>query len=702
MGRAEDLSGAHAIDALPADAVIGATSAGLLAIPHLGCFLGSRPTQKAGAGSAIFAGWGLKQSGVAARQMAERHGRPAVILEDGFIRSVGLGKAGAAAVSLVLDDSGIYYDASRTSRIERLLSASGDDSPSFRESAAAALGRWRSSGLSKYNIGSDEPPEAAAGKIVLVDQVMGDHSIAGAGATIATFETMLSTALGRYGADRLVVRSHPDVVAGKAKSCLSAAALRHGISIMADGASPPALLAAAAGIWTVSSALGFEAILRGTPVSTFGMPFYAGWGLTEDCAEGVLADAARRRRGVRLDVTGLFGASFLRYARYADPVLQAETDFDGAVSRLLDWRERDRAAGRGRYVAFGFSRWKRRASAAILGGTGRQVIFAGSATAWRARRAIFRDGDQALAWGMKERPGFLRELESRGIPIRRVEDGFLRSVGLGSDLLSPGSLVIDGRHLYFDATGPSAIETLLARGDIPADVIERAAVLRTMITARGMTKYNLGGEAINLAASAGGRRIVLVAGQVPGDAAMRHGMPAVRSNLELVRAVRSTKPHDFIVYKEHPDLVAGNRRGATPPGRLSGIADLVLTSGDLGQLYAGIDELHVVSSLAGFEALLRGVAVVTWGMPFYAGWGLTTDHVQPLRPRRRVELDELVAAALILYPRYADALTLTPCGPEDFLRALERQRSMPGRLPRKGILPRLGRFIRSLLPRNDI
>jgi capsular polysaccharide export protein len=70
---------------------------------------------------------------------------------------------------------------------------------------------------------------------------------------------------------------------------------------------------------------------------------------------------------------------------------------------------------------------------------------------------------------------------------------------------------------------------------------------------------------------------------------------------------------------------------------------------------------------------LRGVEVVTHGQPFYAGWGLTRDLAPPVARRgRQCSLDELVAAALILYPRYLDPLTRLPCPVEVLVERMAR------------------------------
>ena len=87
-------------------------------------------------------------------------------------------------------------------------------------------------------------------------------------------------------------------------------------------------------------------------------------------------------------------------------------------------------------------------------------------------------------------------------------------------------------------------------------------------------------------------------------------------------------------------------------------------------LLADIDELHTLTSLAGFEALLRRRRVVVYGRPFYAGWGLTVDMTGAGRGRR-LALEQLVAGALILYPRYLDPVTRLPCPPEIILERLD-------------------------------
>lgn len=129
--------------------------------------------------------------------------------------------------------------------------------------------------------------------------------------------------------------------------------------------------------------------------------------------------------------------------------------------------------------------------------------------------------------------------------------------------------------------------------------------------------------------------------------------------------VRERAPDAYILYKPHPDVEAGHRRGAIPDAQALRHADRIVADAPIAALLSMVDEVHVNSSLAGFEALLRGRAVTTYGVPFYSGWGLTTDlGPVPARRNARRTLDELVAAALLIYPRYLDPVSGLPCPAE--------------------------------------
>ena len=145
--------------------------------------------------------------------------------------------------------------------------------------------------------------------------------------------------------------------------------------------------------------------------------------------------------------------------------------------------------------------------------------------------------------------------------------------------------------------------------------------------------------------------MVLVPGQVQDDASVRFGSPSVKNDVELLRAVRRMRPDAYVVYKPHPDVLSGNRDGVVPD-RSTGLWDERVLDVSVADCLSVVDEVHTMTSLVGFEALIRGIPVVAHGQPFYAGWGLTEDLCPVERRGRALALDELVAGVLLRYPHY--------------------------------------------------
>jgi capsular polysaccharide export protein len=84
--------------------------------------------------------------------------------------------------------------------------------------------------------------------------------------------------------------------------------------------------------------------------------------------------------------------------------------------------------------------------------------------------------------------------------------------------------------------------------------------------------------------------------------------------------------------------------------------------------------VYVGTSQAGLEALIQGIPVTCFGLPFYAGWGLTDDRLAIPRRQARPTLEQLVAAAYIRYCRYVDPLTDQRCDVMTVARQLARQK----------------------------
>jgi capsular polysaccharide export protein len=361
----------------------------------------------------------------------------------------------------------------------------------------------------------------------------------------------------------------------------------------------------------------------------------------------------------------LAAAHLVLGTRYLDPTDVSPIRCEAFLDRLMEVHRLGRRVPKiGCFVGISF--WKRRRMTEFAGG---KASFARTAAAAVAKAA--KAGGAIAVWPSRAPEGLDAKAAAAGIPLYRIEDGFIRSRGLGADFIPPASIIVDGRGIYYDASQPSDLAVMLQEQSFPPELLARARRLIDALVVRGITKYNLAGTTHGIEFPQGRRRI-LIPGQVADDLSIKTGAAGMLPGLPLVREVRRRNPEAFIVYKPHPDVEAGHRPGSVPDTELLQIADMVVRDVDMASLIDAVDEVHTITSLTGFEALLRERQVVTYGRPFYAGWGLTTDVNPPAGRTRRLTIEQLVAATLILYPHYIDPVTGLPCGPEQFIGRLDK------------------------------
>ncbi len=648
---------------------IGLCSLGLMRLKMLPQFLGLTKARFRYAFTGdwrdhdIFIGWGRKPSGQKAVQQAEAQGKPFLLLEDGFLRSVYPNSVqSSAALSLAVDDRGIYYDAHHPSRLEDLISQGAQ-----AQDGARIIQTLKHHRLGKYNDTQNAGARELEGQdhVLVIDQTAGDLSVQGALADGRDFDAMLEAARDENPGAKIVIKSHPETIAGTRKGYLSGA---QGCQILTHPINPWDLFAKVSRVYTVSSQLGFDALMAGKPLRCFGMPFYAGWGLSED-------EKPCPRRTARPTVEQLAGAAYGAYCRYVDPYTAARTSFDQTAQTLVTLRD---AARQGRDLGpfLNIYPWNRNAMRAMfqLPAHGKR-FFSSPKKAIAQARAV---AGPVTTWATRAQSGLAEDCAAAGVDLYRIEDGFVRSVGLGSNFHQPMSLVLDRTGIYYDSSKPSDLETLLASHAFDEALLQRARELIDWLTSNDITKYNLAntGTVEHLPS---GKLKILVPGQVEDDASVLHSGSTLKSSTQLLAAVRAAHPDAFIMFKPHPDVVSGQRIGLWRKGDAEGLADLFLEDVPIVEAIAACDEVHVLTSLAGFEGVLRGKRVTCYGLPFYAGWGLTTDRLHADRRGRKLTLEQLVAGSMILYPNYLDPVTLLPCGPETAITRILESKSTPGR-----------------------
>lgn len=616
-------------------------------------------------GLTAIACWGKKKSSKQAVSFARSNNLSCWCLEDGFLRSFGVGQS-SPTLALVIDDQGIFYDSTQPSSLEIKLASNASLVDGLDLSLRVSVQGILAHCLSKYNnapsvdlkLMKSKNTENIVRRVLVVDQTFGDMSVEYGGADVKAFAQMLDAALAENPQGIIYVKTHPEVSSGKKNGYLTSEKNSERLVMLREAINPISLISEMDKVYVVTSGMGFEALLVGKPVVCFGVPWYAGWGLTDD---RVVDSPAWARRTRKRTVDELFAAAYIHYTRYLNPV----THQRGQISDVIDWLVRQKKMAnqvhgpqrKNRVIGFGFRKWKAANLKPMLGLHQEFIHFAKDLK--NLDQFNLKDDESVIYWGARPPADLVDYVSDSKAKLIHLEDGFIRSVGLGSDLIKPLSLVMDQRGLYFDATRPSDLEVMLNTYEFNEEDVSRAQWVKQYIIDYEITKYNLEPrEPIDWRSIANDRLIILVPGQVEDDASIRLGCTSINTNLDLIKEVRHTHPNAFIVYKPHPDVLSGNRKGKVSLKEIAPWVDYIEQNVSVVSCINACDEVHTMTSLTGFDALIRGKKVVTYGQPFYAGWGLTLDKAHDgmafRRRTKKLTLDQLIAGALLHYPIYWD------------------------------------------------
>ena len=599
--------------------------------------------------------WGKKNSSLVREIIANLIKKEKVYIEDGFIRSVNYGDIDET-YSISVDTKNIYYDYSSTNNLENHIVQKLDKDKINRANKLKKL--WIKNRISKYNckVDSEIPKEPF---ILLVDQTAKDCSIKYGSATNKSFTKMLSWAIEKWPKHTILIKIHPDVIHGGKRSHFNIKVLeKQGIKFSIDGGHPTSLLEKCDAVCVVTSQLGFEALLWDKPVYVFGWPFYAGWGLTND-----ILGKLERRNIHSIKIEQLIHAVLIDYCRYIHP----ETKELCQPEELIDWIKSQRELQKKlptKSIGIGFTPWKASQVKRYLP----NIRFRPRINTLKNKK------NKIIVWGKKR-----IEKNNLGVDsIIRVEDGFIRSVGLGANLIESSSLIFDKKGIYYDGENLSDLEDTLNKIKITPEEKLRANKLLESLVKLKITKYNLKGKDWDAKKKNKNKEIILALGQVESDASIKFGIPPdsnINSNLELIKVTRETFPKSYLIYKPHPDVAKLLRKKGKNDNRIREYCDEIVDDICIEKMYKKIDRLSVMTSLGGFEGLIRGIPVTTWGIPFYAGWGLTDDklkeHEWIKKKRNRVlSLEELIYGCLINYPLYISKLSGRLCSPEQAIKEL--------------------------------
>ncbi|EHC1470663.1 capsular polysaccharide biosynthesis protein [Campylobacter coli] len=610
----------------------------------------------------VFVGWGRKKSGLKAVELAKKHNVKFLLLEDGFLRSLNLGVENSPSFSIVKDEIGIYYDATAPSKLENILNTYEFSSEEL-EQAKKAIELIKKEKLSKYNNNLCLPKElfnANEERVLIITQVANDTSLKFGLADNFSTQDIINEAIKENPNAKIYIKIHPDVLSSKKQSDFNAQDLPSKCVVIKENYNPIELLSHFKKVYTKTSGMGFEALMLKQECVCYGMPFYAGWGLTQD-------KQMCKRRLKKRSLEEVFCAAYILYSEYFNPYLNQKSDIFDTIYTLAKYKKIEQVNSHTLYF-LGFTLWKRWFMKPFFKAKNNKIIFLNSLD--ELYKANLNSEDKIFIWGKKYDKTLLAKDFSNEIFL--VEDGFLRSVFLGSDLTRPFSLIIDSKGLYVDPSKPSDLEDILQNHIFDESLKQRAKKLITMIMQNKFSKYNgLKHEKLNFNTN---KKIILIPAQVEDDASMILG-GAGFDTLKLLQSVRATNKDAFIVFKPHPDVLSGNRKGLKEKDIILEYCDEIIENVSIDSAINACDEVHTITSTSGFDALLRAKKVVVYGKPFYAGWGLTQDLHHISRRTRVLSLEELVAGVLILYPRYIHPKSKNLCEVElalDIMLALQK------------------------------
>lgn len=602
----------------------------------------------------IFLGWGRKKSGLKAVELAKKYKVKFLLLEDGFLRSLNLGIEGSPSFSIIKDEVGIYYDATVPSKLENILNTYEFNEEELKQ-AKKAIKLIKQEKLSKYNNNLSLPKDLFSQnekRVLIITQVGNDASLKYGLAENFSTKEIINDAIKENPQARIYIKIHPDVLSGKKQSDFDIKDIPKECILIKENYNPIELLSFFDKVYTKTSGMGFEALMMGLECACYGKPFYAGWGLTKDKLKC-------KRRFKKRKLEEVFYAAYILYGEYFNPYLDKKSDIFDTINTLAKYKKIEQINSNNLYF-LGFTLWKRWFVKPFFQAKKNKIIFLNSFD--DIANYKINENDKFFIWGKrfekKDLKSYLYNKNIKNDNIFLVEDGFLRSVFLGSDLTRPFSLVVDSKGLYIDPNQESDLEYILQNYEFDENLKQRAKNLINTIIANKFSKYNgLKHEDLKFNTN---KKIILIPAQVEDDASMILG-GAGFDTLKLLQVVRENNKNAFIVFKPHPDVLSGNRKGLKDKNIILKYCDEIIENVSIDSAINASDEVHTITSTSGFDALLRGKKVFTYGKPFYANWGLTNDMHNISRRTKKLSLEELVAGVLILYPRYIHPKTKNLC-----------------------------------------
>jgi capsular polysaccharide export protein len=547
-------------------------------------------------------------------------------------------------------ESDIYYNLKKESNIESLLRSHWNPTEEEWNTAHLAIQMINKYGITKFN---DYPHifESAMGgvgyqNILLVDQPIDDESVILGNANEETFNDMLLYAFDNYQYANIYVKLHPDTIDGKKEGYLQKLLVKHGlndhpsIKVIDTHCNITSFFHFINDIFVVTSQVGFEALLRNKNVRCFGTPFYSGWGLTTDMQ--TLSYPKPQR-----SLMDLFIALVLKHTLYLNPFTKKK----GNILDLLEYISIQQRHTNRKNVAFYNTEFIEYKNIDILLNADRKNF-----SAITKSKQIPKHIDDFIVTDKKSTFQEVEPLKYRAF----LSQGFLFANAVNPDDVL--SLIVDHNGPYYDHKAQSDLDYMLNHESYTD--YEKLCAEQFLIDLRGkflMDMKNEDNGNILAEKQKSGKKVIFVPGQrEEDDMTLVGGDIAIPSDYELLVAILQKVENSLIIYKPAPGSKI-KKLNDLGKGCLINLASLVKErqnhfvfefDASISHCIDAADEVHLLNHTCGLEAIVKGKKVVTYGLPFFGGLGLTEDRQKFPRKKREISLEEFALSVYMLYPRY--------------------------------------------------
>ena len=258
------------------------------------------------------------------------------------------------------------------------------------------------------------------------------------------------------------------------------------------------------------------------------------------------------------------------------------------------------------------------------------------------------------------------------------EDGFIRSMGLGVEGSPSFCVVEDDVGIYYDATVASKLENILNMYDFKSDkrLLSSASNAMNLIRQHHISKYNNASDVSSTYFNNDCKSKVLIIAQTSGDASLEYGLAKAVTTKEMIADASRENPNSSLYIKIHPDVLSGKKSSDITLSEIP--KECIVLDEDVNpiSLLKYFNKVYTKTSGMGMEALILGIEVHCYGMPYYSGWGLTKDKQKCIRRVRKLSVEELFAGAYMLYTKYYNPYTKQPADIFETIDEIIKQKKM--------------------------